>query len=47
MGYLIQKMKETSYRLKLRKALLQSSTDELHICLEECRKEINRRNKQK
>ena len=41
---LIQKLKITKYRLTLRRALVQSSMEELHICLEETRKEINRRN---
>ena len=44
---LIQKIKETNYRLNMRQAMQKSSIEELHICLEECKKEINRRNKQK
>lgn len=41
----IQTVKETQYRLTMRKAMQKSSIEELHICVEECRKEINRRNK--
>ena len=40
-------LQTTKYRLKMRKAMQQSTLEELHICLEECRKEIERRNKQK
>ena len=44
---LLQKLKVTKYRLTMRKAMMQSSREELQICLEECRREIERRNKQK
>lgn len=43
---LIQMTKETIYRMNMRKALQKASIEELHIALEETRKEINRRNKQ-
>ena len=43
----IQKVKETKYRLAMRKAMQKSSIEELHIALEEGKKEIERRNKQK
>lgn len=41
------KLKETKYRMDMRKAMQQSSIEELKICLDECKKEIERRNKQK
>lgn len=42
---LLQKIKETHYRLQMRKAVQKSSIEELYIALEETRNEINRRNK--
>ena len=42
---LINKIKETTYRMNMRTAMQKSSREELQICLEECRKEIERRNK--
>lgn len=45
MKSLIQMGRETKYRMTMRKAMQKSSIEELHICLEECRKEIERRNK--
>ncbi len=42
-----QKIDLFAYRMKLRVALQKSSKDELEICLDEVRKEINRRNKKK
>lgn len=44
---LSQTIRITKYRLDLRRALQKSSIEELHICLEETRKEIERRNKKK
>ena len=44
---LLQNLKIIKYRLTMRKALIQSSREELQICLEEVKKEIERRNKQK
>ena len=41
------KMKQTAYRMNMRTALSKSSREELQICLEEVKKEIERRNKQK
>lgn len=41
---LIQTFKETKYRMGMRKALQKASIEELHIALEETRREINRRN---
>lgn len=42
---IIGKMQKLKYRLNMRQAMQKSSIEELHICLEECRNEINRRNK--
>ena len=39
-----QKIKETIYRNNMRKAMQKASREELQICLEEVRKEIERRN---
>ena len=44
---LLQKVKETKYRMTMRTALQKSSIEELRIALDEVRKEIERRNKQK
>ncbi len=43
---LIRIVKETQYRLGIRRALQKASIEELHIALEETRREINRRNEQ-
>lgn len=40
-------LKVIQYRMNMRKAMQKSSREELHICLEECRKEIERRNRKK
>ena len=47
MRSLIQNIKETKYRITMRQAMQKASIEELHICLEEVRKEINRRNEKK
>ena len=44
MRSLIQTVKETKYRMTMRQAMQKSSIEELHICLEEVKREINRRN---
>lgn len=41
------KLQAIKYRMNLRTALQKSSIEELHICLEETRKEIDRRNRKK
>lgn len=41
------RIKETIYRMKLRKILVEASREELQITLEETRREIERRNKKK
>lgn len=35
-----------AFRLKFRKTIKQHPSDLIHVCFEECRKEIERRNKQ-
>lgn len=44
---LIQTVRETKYRMTMRKAMQKSSIEELKICLEEVKREIEIRNKQK
>ena len=46
MGKLKRGMQELAYRMKLRKALQQSSREQLEITNKELHREINRRNKQ-
>ena len=43
---LVRVVQETKYRLGIRKALQKASIEELHIALEETKREINRRNEQ-
>ena len=43
---LLKQIKVTNYRLNMRKAMQMASREELQICLEEVKKEIERRNKQ-
>lgn len=38
-------LKVLKYRLDLRKAFQKSSIEELHICLEELKREMDRRNR--
>lgn len=42
-----QVYRETKYRMTMRKAMQKSSREELQICLEEVKREIEVRNKQK
>ena len=44
---MIQKFRETKYRMTMRKAIQKASREELQICLEEVKREIEQRNKQK
>lgn len=45
MGF-VAKVKETKYRLTMRKALQNASIEELKICKEELTREFNRRTKE-
>lgn len=42
-----QHLKEGRYRMNMRKAMQKSSIEELHICLEEVKREIEIRNRKK